>query len=121
MSVELVALVVSTLTMLLGFVTVIGWLVTRTDRQFDKLRDDLGSRIDGVEREIVEVKIASHASKDHRGSSWPLADPTAARSGRGQYVSGVGVSSRFARSATGCRMLPGAERCDDRAGAGMSR
>lgn len=58
MSVELVALVVSTLTMLLGFVTVIGWLVTRTDRQFDKLRDDLGSRIDGVEREIVEVKIA---------------------------------------------------------------
>ena len=65
MSVELIALVISTLTMLLGFVTVIGWLITRSDRQFDRLgsRIDgvergLGSRIDGVERELVEIKIA---------------------------------------------------------------
>ena len=58
MSVELIALVISTLTMLLGFVTVIGWLITRSDRQFDRLRTDLGGRIDSVERELVELKIA---------------------------------------------------------------
>lgn len=40
--------------MLLGFLTIIGWLVTRADRQFERL----GTRIDGVERELIEVKIA---------------------------------------------------------------
>ncbi|WP_298944470.1 hypothetical protein [uncultured Microbacterium sp.] len=69
MSVELLALIISTLTLLLGFITVIGWLVTRTDRQFERLAQNLGARVDSVEhtlaariasveRELVEVKIA---------------------------------------------------------------
>ncbi|WP_159498980.1 hypothetical protein [Microbacterium sp. 18062] len=76
MSVDTIAIVISTATMLLGFFGAFGWMIRRSDAQHDRLggridtveaklvarigevETKLGARIDGVERELVEVKIA---------------------------------------------------------------
>lgn len=64
MSVETITVIISTATLLLAFLGVIGWLVSRVDRLGDKLTaridavdDKLTARIEAVERELVEVKI----------------------------------------------------------------
>ena len=86
MSVETIAVILSAAGLLLGFVGMIGWQIVRTDTQFRRLDDTLTARIssvegnlsaridsveaklteridkvatnlDGVERELVEVKI----------------------------------------------------------------
>ena len=75
MSVETITVIISTATLLLAFLGVIGWLVGRVDRLGDKLMaridavddkvtaridavdDKLTARLDAVERELVEVKI----------------------------------------------------------------
>lgn len=54
MSVETIAVVISTASLLLAFVGGFAWMIRRTDEQFGRL----GDRISGVERELVEVKIA---------------------------------------------------------------
>ena len=87
MSVELIALAISTATLMLGFVAAFGWMVSRMDRGFAQLRVEIGTtnadlstriegvetrlteridgvetrlteRIEGVERGLVDVKIA---------------------------------------------------------------
>ncbi len=54
MSTETIAIVISTATLLLGFASAFGWMIHRMDSRFDRLSD----RIDRVEHELVEVKIA---------------------------------------------------------------
>ena len=58
MSVETIAVVLSAASLLLGFVGALAWMIKRTDQQLDGLERRLGERITGVERELVEVKIA---------------------------------------------------------------
>ncbi len=69
MSVDTLAIVISAATLLLGFVTAFGWLVTRMDaridrvesglgQRLDRVEHELGQRLDRVEHELVEVKIA---------------------------------------------------------------
>lgn len=76
MSIESIAVVISAAGLLLGFVAAFAWMIRRVDGQIDKLREDLGDdikavrqdfndnnkslgeRIAGVERELVEVKLA---------------------------------------------------------------
>lgn len=54
MSVESIAVVISAASVLLGLVSALAWMVVRMDRGFERVSD----RISGVERELVEVKIA---------------------------------------------------------------
>lgn len=54
MSIESIAVVISAAGLLLGFVSAFAWMVVRMDRGFERVND----RISGVERELVEVKIA---------------------------------------------------------------
>ncbi len=65
MSTETIAIVLSAATLLLGFVSAFGWLIHRMDARIDRVENALGDRIDrveneleGVRRELVEVKIA---------------------------------------------------------------
>ncbi len=76
MSVETIAIVISSATLLLGFVGAFGWMIRRTDARADHLEarlearidqveqkleariDRLDEKVDGVGRELVEVKIA---------------------------------------------------------------
>lgn len=54
MSAETIAVVLSAAGLMLGFVSAFAWMIRRSDVQFERL----GDRIAGVERELVEVKIA---------------------------------------------------------------
>jgi len=54
MSAESIAVVISAAGLLLGFVSAFAWMVVRMDRGFERTAD----RIAGVERELVEVKVA---------------------------------------------------------------
>ena len=58
MTVETIAIVISAAGLLLGFIAAFAWMIRRTDAQFERLSDRLTERISGVERELVEVKIA---------------------------------------------------------------
>ncbi|KZE89994.1 hypothetical protein AVP41_02796 [Microbacterium sp. TNHR37B] len=69
MSVDTLAIVISAATLLLGFVTAFGWLVSRMDARIDRVEHglaqriervehELAQRIERVEHELVEVKIA---------------------------------------------------------------
>jgi len=57
-TVETIAIVISAAGLLLGFIAAFAWMIRRTDAQFERLSDRLTERISGVERELVEVKIA---------------------------------------------------------------
>lgn len=76
MSVETIAVVISAAWLLVSFFAGFGWIIRRSDAQFERMRVELGARIDGVardldgvardlgtridrvEHEVVEVKIA---------------------------------------------------------------
>lgn len=65
MSVDTVAIVISAATLLLGFFGVFGWMMRRTDAQFEKFEEKLSARIDGVEEKLgaridgVEEKLSA--------------------------------------------------------------
>ena len=54
MSAESIVVVISAAGLLLGVVSAFAWMVVHMDRGFERTAD----RIGGVERELVEVKIA---------------------------------------------------------------
>lgn len=58
MSVEVLAIVISAATLLVTlsgmFIGAFAWMI----RRIDGVHHDLGARIDGVQRELVEVKIS---------------------------------------------------------------
>lgn len=58
MSIETIAILISGATLLLGYFTAFGWMAHRSDQQFVRSSTELGGRIDRVEHELVEVKIA---------------------------------------------------------------
>ncbi|WP_448389356.1 hypothetical protein [Microbacterium aurum] len=58
MSTETIAVVISAATLMLSFFACFGWMVQRIDRVEQRLEQRLGERIDRVEHELVEVKIA---------------------------------------------------------------
>ncbi|HWL60602.1 MAG TPA: hypothetical protein VNQ48_06930 [Microbacteriaceae bacterium] len=58
MSTETIAIVISTAALLLSFFGAFGWMVHRMDSKVDSLEAKLGARIDRVEQELVEVKVA---------------------------------------------------------------
>lgn len=65
MSIETIAIVISSATLLLGFFGAFGWMVRRTDAQRDRFEDKLDTRIDGVEHKLgtridaVEEKLTT--------------------------------------------------------------
>ena len=69
MSTETITIVISSAALLLSFFGAFGWMVHRVDTKIDNLdaklsaqissvEERLSARIDGVAREVVEVKIA---------------------------------------------------------------
>ena len=58
MSVETITVIVSFATLLLSFFGAFGWMIRHTDARIDRLDEKLSSRMDGMQRELVEVKIA---------------------------------------------------------------
>lgn len=65
MSEETIALVISVAALMLTLAAGFGWMIRRMDvlrkdlsEEIKSVRQDLGDRITGVERELVEVKIA---------------------------------------------------------------
>ncbi|MFT4212665.1 MAG: response regulator [Microbacterium sp.] len=65
MSTEVLTMLGCTATVLIATMSGFGWLVMRMDRKFERVDErfdaqarELGDRITGVERELIEVKIA---------------------------------------------------------------
>lgn len=57
-SIELVTMIVTVATTLLGLAAGFGWMITRTDARFEKFEQRMDARFEKVDVELGEVKIA---------------------------------------------------------------
>lgn len=58
MSVEAITMLIGIVSILLALATGFGWMIHRMDSRLDVVENRLGSRIDKVTDELVEVKVA---------------------------------------------------------------
>lgn len=57
-SIELVTMIVTVATTLLGLAAGFGWMITRTDARFEMFEQRMDARFEKVDVELGEVKIA---------------------------------------------------------------
>lgn len=58
MSAEMITTLVGVVSLLLAFAGAFGWMIHRVDARLDSVEHRLGTRIDKVADELVEIKVA---------------------------------------------------------------